>query len=196
MGILEYYNSADANTVASGLAWYQNANARAKSLASDYNVPLHIAVATISILSPSVPWERNLVEADLALDAWRNGKPWPTLSTYGIQVAKLRTLLEDMPNRTDVLDYIGMPRALKTRAFYHNILEPDAKEYVTVDRWMLRAAGYDYNACITKGRYVDITNEIKRIADADGIVPCQAQAIVWQNIRSSVTDDAADLPGW
>lgn len=195
MGILEYYNSASMDIVASGLAWYHDANTRAESLASDYNVPLHIVAATISILSPGISWERNILEANMSLDAWHNGKPWPALSTYGSQVAKLRALLEDMPNRMDVLDYIGTPRALKTRAFYHNILEPDAKEYVTVDRWMLRAAGYTGDR-ITKSKYVDITNEVKRIAKADGIVPCQVQAIVWQNIRSSVTDDAADLPGW
>ncbi len=194
MSIQHYYDTATEYQRDSGIQWYHEAHALACQYAATYKAPLHIVAALISILSPSVSWERNLVEADLTLDAWRKGKEFYGLSTYGPQIMKASTLLADLPAVDDVLDYIGTPRALKTRAFYHNILKPNDPSHVTVDRWMLRAHGYTDDR-ITKGKYVDITNEVKRIALASGLVPCQVQAIVWQNIRSSVEDQPV-LPGW
>lgn len=195
MSIEYYYDSATEQQRLAGLRWYDDAHALACQYAAAYRVPLHIVAALISVLSPSVSWERNLLDAKLSLDAWQNGGTIKGPTTYKSQVVKAERLLADLPETSKVLEYIGTPRALKTRAFYHNILKPDDPEHVTVDRWMLRAHGLDGHS-VGKRQYVDITKVVKDIALAERLVPCQAQAIVWQNIRSSVTDNEDDIPGF
>ena len=80
--------------------------------------------------------------------------------------------------------FLGTSKGPKIRAFYHNILDPDGSEYVTIDGHMKAAyEGRDMTmkeAIVrTKGEYKRISDATKRLAGLEGLLPNQLQAVIW-----------------
>jgi len=173
--LLHLLDKASPETWHTGLAWYQDANATARRIAQAQGLPLHVVAGVVATLSPGCKWSRNLYDAGMVC---AKGRAYKSATTYGLQLAKAWRILEDLPSRDAMPDYIGSPRALKTRAFYWNILDPSGTEHVTIDRWVLRAVGIKGH-WVGKREYRRLEETIKDIAAAMGLVPCQCQAIIW-----------------
>lgn len=164
-----------------GMLWYHTAHTFAEGLAMEYGIGTARASAVIAVLSPANDWDRNLVDADAVCQAWRNKTYDAQSTTYGIQVRKAYAIL-DNPN-ADILSMIGTSAARKTKAFFQNILWPSTSLAVTADRWICRALGAPEKPSAKV--YNAISDAFTRVAKARGIMPSQAQAIVWVMVRGA-----------
>ena len=167
------------------LSWYDVAYVHAKTLAHTYGVTLSQSSAVISILSPGTPWEQNILDAERVCKAWILGTYDAVVGTYYSQLSKAYIVLDEAGDKTEeeLFPYIGLATALKTRAFYCNILHPDLDTYVTIDRWIMRALGIEVQR-ISPRLYALGAEAIRAVARYYGVLPQQAQAIVWVSIRA------------
>lgn len=160
-----------------GLNWYHNAHEFAADLALTYSTSLDKVAQIIAILSPAVSWNINKRDAENLL---RSGES-ATVSTYGRNKVKALAVLWD-------LDTIN-PKALKTFAFYNNILHPSASEFVTIDRHAYKAykgITQGGNIAINKTTYEKTAKAYKRLAKRLELKPCELQAIIWLSYRQNV----------
>jgi len=167
--LLEYYNQADANTLAAGRAWYREAHAACVRMAQEHGTSLHVVAGVVAALSPRMPWSRNLYLARNVLAGSRSG------CLSGSIDKAARIIAGDDP-----LTVLGGP---KTRAFYRALIgDSDA---IVVDVWMLRALGHGKDSC-TPRQYDGFTRTILEAAQAVGENPADFQAIVWCVIRGRI----------
>lgn len=174
-----WFDLASPDHRARGMMWYRNARAFAVELSDVYDLPLRRVVGVIAVLSPSVHWESNKRQAEALCRAHADGGPLEAvvLTTYRKQAHKAIKILAD--KRDDVVLTLG-GRAFKTIAFYNNILRPDNHQFVTVDRHMVKAAGFtDFWVNSAAWCYDVIAEALMSIADHTGLVPNQIQAIIW-----------------
>lgn len=71
----------------------------------------------------------------------------------------------------------------KIKNFFMNLYDPVNPQYVTIDRWAYKAAGYYGNP--TNKKYLEVANAYKQSAKDLGLLPNQLQAITWSKIRGS-----------
>lgn len=125
---------------AGGRDWYEAGHSYLQGLADTFNRPLAVVAGICAVLSPSVRWDRNLLETYMLLDGDLEG-----FVAYGPNVAKA-WLIKDGD-----LEQIRGP---KVTAFYRLLLTPNA-HVVCVDTWAIRVAcnlgtgavaGYNYPA--------------------------------------------------
>ena len=183
--IMQLYKSSDDDTVAIGMKWYAEANAKAKELRDAYFLPTTShAAGVISVLSPAVKWERNIIDA-IAVCSARIGED-VTVSTYGPQKAKAFAIRDgDSPNK-----WINSKTAPKTYAFWKCIVNPRNSKYVVIDRHALAAchgqalSDKDRGRELSRvGRYGFYSECYREAAKQVGILPLQFQAVVWAKWR-------------
>lgn len=168
--ILASYNAASTAQIEEGLNWYREAHKYAKSLP----VPLANAAAVISALSPACRWETNKRDAAAIIES-RSGYRF---GTYGQNVTKARALITD----PDPASKFSAKTGPKTLHFYHNILQPEDPEWVTIDRHAAAVAeGRDNSGgvALAPKQYREYAAAYKAAAAVIGILPCQLQAICW-----------------
>jgi len=165
--------------------WYNRAHNTAVVLSKRYGCTVDQVAAIISVLSPGVAWEQNLLDAENVLKAWIAGDYWTTVGTYGPQQGKAWTILRecDQLHGAELDEYVGTENARKTRAFYHDILSPKESQAVTIDRWILRALGVPVQRT-TAQLYRLGTLAMQFIAQQKNARPHQVQALVWVCIRN------------
>jgi hypothetical protein len=174
--ILAAWESATPAQQELGLTWY----ARAHKLALDLgNGNASLGAGLIAALSPNKRWDLNVRLARDAADGWVHGHTASNL-------AKVNDLLKGK----DPLTVFSSPRALKTRNFYLNILDPSDPFPVTIDRhaWDVATGTVHGNAerGITPKRY-QIAAEAFRAAGAFlGLPGSTVQAGTWQALRESL----------
>lgn len=125
----------------------------------------------------------NLRSLTSVLDGVSAGIP-PEAITVSTYKACRNRAISYLTGKTDFLRTVRGP---KIRAFRDNILRPRTSRLVTVDGHMV--AAYLGNPNMTmkdaayhltrRTQYNEIADAITSIADANGIAPCQAQAILW-----------------
>lgn len=71
--LLRIWEAATPEDVSAGLSWYRTASAEASKLASKFQVSLAQTAGVIAALSPGREWERNLLDAEEFLGAFRAG---------------------------------------------------------------------------------------------------------------------------
>lgn len=158
---------ADETHIARGLMWYSKAHAEVIRLSAVSGQPAETVAAIIATLSPSVGWERNLIEAESLLAGEAIN-----FSTYSSQVEKARQILADRAG-------IDACKGLKVRSFAANLmLDPS---YVTIDRHMLTALRYEQY--LTRKRYLALTDAFLKFAATTPFHAYQLQAIVWLTER-------------
>lgn len=171
------FNKADK----SGLNWYNEANGFCIELSAKYGLSLSQVCAVVSALSPACNWEQNkrdtigLIETVKGLRKYKH-----KFGTYGANVLKARRILsgELLPENA-----FSLKTGAKTFNFYHNLLEPDNVNWVTIDRHAYTiATGEPYKA-LTKNQYSKIADYYKETARKLSLIPCQLQAVLWVDYR-------------
>lgn len=168
-----------------GFAWYKEAHAFACELSDMTGQPLEVVTAVIAVLSPAVSWETNKKDA-IAMLTSANPES-VTVSTYGQNKTKAVNLILHGD-----LSQLG---GRKVTSFYHNILNPDCTENITIDRHAARAchglkglkmSSDDIPPIASDKRYNAYKVLYQRLAKNLGLVPCQLQAIIWVNFRTEL----------
>lgn len=161
-----------------GTYWYAEAHDVAADIATEYNVSVGTAAGVIAALSPRCPWERNV---KYAWQLFETGDA-PVMFTSKRKALRIK-------NGEAALDVLA---GNKVVAFYHNIMNPSSGRDVCVDS----------HACDTavgrkltdperkqvmerKGGYSAVAEAYRTVADEFGLIPAQAQAIIWLAWRES-----------
>jgi hypothetical protein len=163
---LHYIHSATMSQIMQAATWYADAQSIAKQLSVEYDVNLDVVAAVIAAFSPRTRWAQNVLNAELFL----SGKTVPTL---GNNIRMAESALE-----------LGIPalKGRKTNSFAYNIAGD--MNVVTIDVWMIRAAGYDRKDA-NKSMYDLMESVIVELAAEFSVSPAQLQALIWIVVRGS-----------
>lgn len=178
------YDLTNTDEIVSGKTWYRQAHDFAVEISLKYSVPLENVCGVIAAISPAVFWDLNKRQAENLISAYKTGiDPADViLSTYGDQKKKAVAILT--ADKTDIAGILGK-QARKTIAFYRTLLNPDdIKNDVVIDRWIVRAVGFDGiqgNSLLAIYSY--IAADIRLIAGKKNVLPCEFQAIIWLTIQ-------------
>jgi hypothetical protein len=204
-----------------GRWWYENSSVQVLNLMHGDVVEAERFIQLLALYSPQRPVFTNTQMALRAYTHWKSGKPRETLKVNtGEQDAKAREILYDSKQWVE----------RKTGSFYANLMHevwartsaadharlkirPEVMESilkpVTIDVWMLRAAGY-LNAVASGGkkrdRYSLMENLTQKIAaelnqdlpeGETPWIPHQVQAAIWTAIKAryeiQAVKDAANV---
>lgn len=148
-------------------AWYVEANAVARQLSVTHNLPLEVTASVIAAFSPRTPWVRNVYLATEFLDGNRVG-------ALGVSISNAEHSLE-----------VGFDalKGQKTNAFARNIAGD--MNAVTIDTWMLKAAGLDSRKGANKTVYNALSEAVRAVARTHGLSPAVTQALIWIIVRGS-----------
>lgn len=153
--------------IAAGATWYTEAQTIARELSITSGYSLESTASVIAAFSPRCPWVRNVFLATEFL----NGNKVATLGSSIRNAEKSLTMGFDALN------------GAKTNAFARNIAGD--LNAVTIDTWMLKAAGMDSNKGVNKSNYEMLSGIVRELAGQYGIAPAQLQAIIWIVVRGS-----------
>lgn len=177
--ILAVWGQATAEERSAGAEWYPRANAVCQYLALAHERTLAEVCAVVAILSPRNRWERNLVDASLALAA--DGGAF-VAATFGAQRVKAERILSGRnQGPSAVLPVIGS--GLKTRAFFWCLHSPHSDEHVVID-------GHAHNialgkrrpleqSSVTRSQYGHLVTAYREAARRAGVGPVNLQATTW-----------------
>ena len=173
--LLDAYQSATADERSAGIHWYEDARSVIATLADDIGISRFVFAGVVAALSPRIRWNTNLDAATRMCRAAISGEDMPVVAGFGHN----REIAWSIANGGSA-DLISGP---KTRAFFNNLI---GNEYeVTVDVWMLRAAGLEV---ANKGNMDNIADSVRRIARYRRLTPAQVQAIIWTVKRDRWND--------
>lgn len=174
------FSKADADDRAEGELAYARYNLVMRMFADHYGVPVDRATAAFVALSPNNDYFGNLRSLASVLEGIRAGTPVQdiTVSTY----KHCRDRAYAYATGQEPFDV--PTRGLKTLSFYHNILDPSHRGYVTVDGHMVCAYHGKHQTmkdAKVRGRqhYEMIRLATCELAHDAGLIPNQAQAIIW-----------------
>lgn len=162
----------------SGLRWYRLANRIAKSIAKKYDLKLETVAAIISALSPGIGWKQN-IEDTLELIEKENDA---VVTTYNHNRLKALDILFSDELDLNVYEYFFLKKksGFKTANFYLNIINPNDKTAVTIDRHILDIFNLPVKAINTNKKYLALKALIIAKAIKRNLIPCQYQAIIWK----------------
>lgn len=167
-----------------GKDWYRDAQDFVKELASQTGVDALRVAAVVSALSPNNRWERNKIDAKNLIHAFVLGQDMNEIKvcTYNANKAKAIRILEE---GVEVLQF----KSPKTYSFARNVGELDA-EYVTIDKWHLRACETDARVytktrtSVTPKQYEQVQDWTSEVAKEYNLKGYEFQAIVWVTIKN------------
>jgi hypothetical protein len=151
--------------------WYATARREARKRARAAGVTLNRYLAITAAMSPLQTWRTkngiwpNFDRADEILRGERRGLP-----------AAVR-MADRIANGERADHVLGR----KTLAFYRN-LQSASSTAVTVDRWMMRAAGFEHIGP-SRAQYATVSEAVREAAAAAGISPHAMQASVWSQVK-------------
>ena len=160
--LYDLFMSASPAQIQQGIEWYSDASAVAQEMIRlDPTLNLEKAASIISAFSPRGSWAQNKRKA-LRYAAC-------------LHVGGLRNCIK-MASESRILGFEAL-KGPKTNAFARNIAgDLDA---VTVDSWMMRAAGFESGKSPTVRQYRSISSAVRMIASSSGLAPAHVQAIIW-----------------
>jgi len=177
--ILSVYATASDNAKVEGIIWYEQANALATILASEFAVPVLDVIKFLAAASPNTSWTIQVKNSREALRRYYYGDEAGALDVFfslyrGNRAKALKCLAGD---------YTGV-RGPKVNAFSHNI----AGDYtvVTVDTWAVKVAGLnaaEFKSGIRAKQYYQIEAAYIQAARQVNLLPAQLQAITWVAFR-------------
>ena len=159
-------SATPADTALAG-AWYNEAHDIAKSMSNLSGLTIEKCASVIAAFSPRERWNTNVKYANMFI----NGGTPPTL-TNNINMAYAAMSLG-----FDALN------GRKTNAFARNIAGD--KDAVTIDVWMIRAAGMDANKGVNDTEYRILSEVVKELAANRNMYPATAQALIWIIVRGN-----------
>jgi len=166
--IIDRFNSATSDQIATGRAWYPTAHEFAAQVGHG-NV--RTGAGIVAALSVMKSWSENVRLATDASNGHVHGHMGDALRKVNAMLAG--TAPEDV-----------LPMDSKTGNFYRNILNPSDTEAVTIDRHAHDiAVGEVYGSrdrgLSSRGRYAVIRNAYLEAARRLNEVPATVQAITW-----------------
>lgn len=161
-----------------GKMWYERSGEAVLAMVGHDREEARKFISLLAIYSPQAKVDANSTFALRAWAQYKAGEP--------IQV---KTGKQD-GDATAVVYEGKQWGGEKTNNFFRNLMrEVDAelgsadKQGVTVDMWMMRAAGYDTDAP-TQAAYRFVENETNRLAQELGWEPQQVQAAIWVAMKA------------
>lgn len=161
-----------------GLNAYPKYNQIMHRLAEHCHTTPKIAAAVFAALSPNNDYHGNLRDAHTLLLAAHRGRALEafSVSTYGQNKRKAWRIVHG----ADPLELIV---AKKTRNFFLNVDNPHDPVPVTVDGHMVNIWRCKRESLVglrfPRDLYDVIADGVRTLAAAHGLVPCQAQSILW-----------------
>lgn len=169
---------------AAGMKWYTQAHNDCRLLSEDTGVTLDTACQVVAATSPFTLWEKNVGAARNIIKHWQAGGdedsiPKDNGTRYYANARKAFNILAG--------NVTLQSKAIKTFNFYKNMLDPTQGENMTIDFHMVCAATGDKimwkdmqkNLSLPKSAYATLCSALVSTATNYGILPLQAQAIVW-----------------
>lgn len=177
---------------AEAIASYERYKLICQTIGTRHGYPLEIACGVFSALSPNNDYHGNIRDLETILVNERAGNSLDDfkVATYGNNKRKAWDIAKGMPVDQAIV-------ARKTWNFFNNVLDPANPDFVTVDGhiyWCWRGVAGRVNGVrksqkgntsllgtpnISAALYGEIAGDVKGLALALGIVPCQLQAILW-----------------
>lgn len=155
--------------------WYQEAHDFACELEITTGVKLDIVCQVIAILSPAVSWELNKKDAHNLLQCYESNLANKLkVSTYGANKDKALSVANELLTL--------QPTAMKTYAFYTNILTAGQNDNVTVDRHAYKALhniAKGGSVRPSKKEYEELEEAYQILAKEHNLTPPQFQAVAW-----------------
>ena len=175
-----FFDIASDEDQINGKFWYSKANEFTQRMAVKYGYTPETVASVLRALSPHNKWERNLIDTETVLKAYRNG-----LSADDVKVCTFDTNKHKAFNIAALNQSIDVS-SRKTFAFLQNIAYLNDK-FVTIDRWHIRAC---FNRMIQPKRLNDnLYDELQSItielAKENNLTGYQYQAIVWESIKNN-----------
>lgn len=159
------FDAATPTVIYQGSVWYAEAQALARELALTHNLPLEVVASGVSAFSIRQRWERNV----FLITEFLNGNPVAALGT-SIRIA----------NNALTMGFDAL-KGQKTNSFARNIAGDLTA--VTIDTWMIKAAGMDNRKGVNKTQYNELSEAVRTIAAENNMPPAVVQAIVWIQAR-------------
>jgi hypothetical protein len=185
------YNKIEPSWHAEGLNWYKKAHEFALFYSEQYNISIATASALIAVLSPQKSWYQNLLITQEFLETKGN-----RVRHYKMQVDKARAIyhLNSLYKNADeyltgieelYIKYIdNVLHGSKTINFFHNILEPENSDYVTIDSHMIQLmTGNMKCKYVTAGQYEFLKKELIKFAAKHNTSAPTMQAKLWVTFR-------------
>ncbi len=170
--------------VSQGMVWYQEAHDYAQYLADKYSHSSNSVCGIIAALSPSVRWDRNKLEAEWLMQSNLEDyemEPF-NFTTYGQGVIKAQRIYS-----MEKFEWFNEKTGPKTYHFFHNILNPESPDWVTIDRHSYYTIFGKYsNSGIKIAPYRKLAEHYKKAAKKLNILPNQLQAILWLGVQNDL----------
>lgn len=192
--ILNVLSKADPIETVEGRAAYRNYNRTLEEIADKFNLPLVRVAGAFSALSPNSDYRGNLRSTyTLCLGFTKgNAEEDCTVSTYNHNRAKAWRILQGE-------HFYSVFKGLKVRAFFRNITEPDHPEAITIDGHMFNIYRNQTKTMsesgFSRGKYEKIASVFRKVAEENGLLPCELQAIlwlVWKRLNGILSDYAVE----
>jgi hypothetical protein len=160
-------DSATPDQIAQARAWYGEAQDIAKSMSDLCGLSIEKCASILAAFSPRERWASNVKYAHQFI----NGGTPPTLTN------NLNMAYAAMVHGFNALN------GLKTNSFARNIAgDMDA---VTIDVWMIRAAGLNANKGVNDTEYKLLKEIVLELAADRAMYPATAQALIWIIVRGN-----------
>lgn len=169
--ILKVYRDSSREDREGGMKWYATARGLCEDVAETYRIQLDVVAAIVAVLSPRLPWEKNM---EAAVDVIEGRQP----SCLRTNADKARIILANREPR------VSGP---KVSSFFANIMGDS--QAVTVDTWAARVAlgDWTWKGSVGEKLYREIADAYRAAADKVGLPPSQVQAVTWVSIRRRAT---------
>ncbi len=152
---------ASMQDVADAAVWYNDAQAVALDVARNLGTHLEIGASIVAAFSPRQTWGRNVINAI----EFSHGNFVPGLANNRAMAETAKHIGFDALN------------GQKTNAFARNIAGDT--NAVTIDVWMIRAAGLDASKGVNKTEYNMLADCVRTVAKEFGLAPSVMQALIW-----------------
>ena len=180
VNLTRYFELADQQDLDEARLAYPRYRDMMQRLADRYGHPLDRVCAAFVSLSPNSDYCGNLRSLISVLEGHRQKIPLAcvTISTYNHCKRRAHAYL------LGHADFVASTRGLKIMSFYHNIMDPQDPNWVTVDGHVVGAwRGNDSmtmkEALLKPRDYRIIRDDVMAAADQAGLIPCQYQAAIW-----------------
>jgi len=176
--MLDNFEKTTKQDLRSGLIWYKLANRICKSIAKKYNLKLETVAGIMSALSPGINWKQNIEDTILLIEKENDAK----VTTYNANKLKALDILFSDELDLCVYKYFFLKKksGFKTANFYLNIVNPNDKTAVTIDRHILEIFNLTRQAINTNKKYLAFKALLIANALQRNLIPCQYQAIIWK----------------
>jgi hypothetical protein len=173
------FEQADTTDLTEGKLAYWRYHQMMHSIAKVYGHDVREVTAAFVALSPNSDYLGNLRSLISVLEGVRRGAQVDDITVATYKGCRDRAYAYV----TKQQDFLLTARGPKIRAFYHNILFPDHKEFVTIDGHMVGAYrgndGTMKENIVSPRVYKEVASTTKRLANQLGLIPNQLQAVIW-----------------